>query len=199
MLNEINEDYIRKIIQRELEKFYFSEEKDKKHRETRAFLGRDTELKFELEKTFLISEESDILIVSNLSLKNLYNLSNGIYENDFEEKIIKQVLNAKKVILIEEGLEYKQYKDIPKKLLEKYNIYIKNLKDYGIKIEKREIFLKQISGEEEIYLEKLLDLKTMTKLVSEGRNTIKLSENSIITSSAIDYAKENNIIVIKGR
>lgn len=157
------------------------------------------ELKRKLEDSFKIEEESETLIVSNLSLKNIYNLSIGIYENKFEEKILKQVLEGKKVFLIEEGLEYLKYQNIPTNLLEKYNTYVKNIKDYGIKIQKEAYFLQYINNSEEIYSERLLDYKKLREFYLKGLNSLLVAENTIITSSAMDYAKENNITIVKRR
>lgn len=199
MLNNINEEYIRKIIQKELEKYFLSSGKEETVKTNISFLGENMELKRKLEDSFEIEEESETLIVSNLSLKNIYNLSIGIYENKFEEKILKQVLEGKKVFLIEEGLEYLKYQNIPTNLLEKYNTYVKNIKDYGIKIQKEAYFLQYINNSEEIYSERLLDYKKLREFYLKGLNSLLVAENTIITSSAIDYAKENNITIVKRR
>lgn len=199
MLNNINEEYIRKIIQKELEKYFLSSEKEETVKTNISFLGENMELKRKLEDSFEIEEESETLIVSNLSLKNIYNLSIGIYENKFEEKILKQVLEGKKVFLIEEGLEYLKYQNIPTNLLEKYNTYVKNIKDYGIKIQKEAYFLQYINNSEEIYSERLLDYKKLREFYLKGLNSLLIAENTIITSSAMDYAKENNITIVKRR
>lgn len=197
MLNNINEEYIRKIIQKELEKYMTSKKEGTKN--TISFLGENIELKQKLDEIFVIEEKSEILVISNLSLKNIYNLSNGIYEDEFEEKIVKQVLEGKKVILIEEGLEYLKYQNIPAKLLEKYDTYVKNIKDYGIKVQKEAYFLQQATCKEEIYSEKLLDYKRLREFYLQGQNALIVAENTIITSSAMDYAKENNITIVKRR
>lgn len=199
MLNNINEEYIRKIIQKELEKYFLSSEKEEAVKTNISFLGENMELKRKLEDSFEIEEESETLIVSNLSLKNIYNLSIGTYENKFEEKILKQVLEGKKVFLIEEGLEYLKYQNIPTNLLEKYNTYVKNIKDYGIKIQKEAYFLQYINNSEEIYSERLLDYKKLREFYLKGLNSLLVAENTIITSSAMDYAKENNITIVKRR
>lgn len=199
MLNNINEEYIRKIIQKELEKYFLLSGKEEAVKTNISFLGENMELKRKLEDSFEIEEESETLIVSNLSLKNIYNLSIGIYENKFEEKILKQVLEGKKVFLIEEGLEYLKYQNIPTNLLEKYNTYVKNIKDYGIKIQKEAYFLQYINNSEEIYSERLLDYKKLREFYLKGLNSLLVAENTIITSSAMDYAKENNITIVKRR
>ncbi|WP_293991882.1 ethanolamine utilization protein [Fusobacterium gastrosuis] len=199
MLNNINEEYIRKIIQKELEKYFLLSGKEETVKTNISFLGENMELKRKLEDSFEIEEESETLIVSNLSLKNIYNLSIGIYENKFEEKILKQVLEGKKVFLIEEGLEYLKYQNIPTNLLEKYNTYVKNIKDYGIKIQKEAYFLQYINNSEEIYSERLLDYKKLREFYLKGLNSLLVAENTIITSSAMDYAKENNITIVKRR
>lgn len=202
MLN-FNEEDIRRIIKKELDTYLSSGIKEVEveipQKRKIAFLGTDEDLKQELEKYFFLEKGTEILVVSNISLKNMFNLSNGIYDNEFEEHIIMQLLENKKVILIEEGLEHLAYPNIAVKLLEKYKAYIKNMKDYGIIIQKKSYFLKQILTEDEnkIYSEKLLDLKKIKNIFSFGTQNIIVSKNTIITGSAMDYAKENNITVIK--
>ncbi|MBQ3437527.1 MAG: ethanolamine utilization protein, partial [Fusobacterium sp.] len=164
-----------------------------------SFLGFDIDFKEKLSKIFLINEEAGTLVVSELSIKNLFNISKGIYENEYEEKIIKQILKGNKVVLLEEGIEYLNYKNIPDKLLEKYENYLNSVKEYGIKIYKKSYFLEKKNCQEEIYNEKLLDFKKIKNLNLGINNRITISENTIVTSSAQDYAKEKNIIIVKRR
>lgn len=199
MLENINEEFIKKIIQKELEKYFLSSKEEDAVKTKISFLGENIELKKKIENFYIIEEKSQTLVVSNFNLKNMYNISIGIYENEFEEKILKQILEGKKVILIEEGIEYLKYSNIPKKLLEKYNTYLKDIKEFGIKIEKESYFLQQVTCKEEIYSEKLLDYKKIKDLYIQGISSLTVAENTIITSSAMDYAKENNITIVKRR
>ena len=100
-----------------------------------SFLGDDKDIEEKLSQKFEISENAETLVVSKLSLKNLYNISNAIYENDYEEKIIKFLLENKEIIIIKEGIEYSKYENIPVAVLKRYEEYIEKIKTYGIKIE----------------------------------------------------------------
>ncbi len=51
---------------------------------------------------------------------------------------------------------------------------------------------------EEVYGKKLLDLNKLKELEASGMRRI-IVENSIVTSSAEEYAKEKNIEIIKRR
>ena len=151
-----------------------------------------------LSQKFEISENAGTLVVSKLSLKNLYNISNAIYENDYEEKIIKFLLENKEIIIIKEGIEYSKYENIPVAVLKRYEEYIEKIKTYGIKIESKDFYINSLEKKEEVYSKKLLDLNSLRELEIKGIKRLVI-ENSIVTSSAQEYAKDKNIEIIKRR
>ena len=55
-----------------------------------------------------------------------------------------------------------------------------------------------VTLKEEVYSKKLLDLNKVKELEAKGTRRIVV-ENSIVTSSAEEYAKEKNIEIIKRR
>ena len=196
MMNNFDENYIIELVKKELSK-YLTDQGIEIKKEV-CFLGDDNEIKEQLSQKFNFSENAKTLIVSQLSLKNLYNISNAIYENEYEEKIIKFLLENKEVIIINEGIEYSKYENIPPMVQKKYEEYLEKIKSYGIKVENKDFYINSLTQKEEVYGKKLLDLNKLKELEAKGMRRI-IVENSIVTSSAEEYAKEKNIEIIKRR
>ena len=196
MMNNFDENYIIELVKKELSKYLTDQGIDVKKEV--CFLGDDNEIKEQLSQKFNFSENAKTLIVSQLSLKNLYNISNAIYENEYEEKIIKFLLENKEIIIIKEGIEYSKYENIPPMVQKKYEEYLEKIKSYGIKVENKDFYINSLTKKEEIYGKKLLDLNKLKELEAKGMRRIVV-ENSIVTSSAEEYAKEKNIEIIKRR
>lgn len=196
MNNNFDEKYIIELVKKELSK-YLTEQGIEMKKQI-SFLGDDKDIEEKLSQKFEISENAGTLVVSKLSLKNLYNISNAIYENDYEEKIIKFLLENKEIIIIKEGIEYSKYENIPVAVLKRYEEYIEKIKTYGIKIESKDFYINSLEKKEEVYSKKLLDLNSLKKLEIKGIKRLVI-ENSIVTSSAQEYAKDKNIEIIKRR
>ena len=196
MMNNFDENYIIELVKKELNKYLTDQGIDIKKEV--CFLGDDNEIKEQLSQKFNFSENAKTLIVSQLSIKNLYNISNAIYENEYEEKIIKFLLENKEIIIIREGIEYSKYENIPPMVQKKYEEYLEKIKSYGIKVENKDFYINSLTKKEEIYGKKLLDLNKLKELEAKGMRRIVV-ENSIVTSSAEEYAKEKNIEIIKRR
>ena len=196
MMNNFDENYIIELVKKELNKYLTDQGIDIKKEV--CFLGDDNEIKEQLSQKFNFSENAKTLIVSQLSIKNLYNISNAIYENEYEEKIIKFLLENKEIIIIKEGIEYSKYENIPPMVQRKYEEYLEKIKSYGIKVENKDFYINSLTKKEEIYGKKLLDLNKLKELEAKGMRRIVV-ENSIVTSSAEEYAKEKNIEIIKRR
>ena len=195
-MNNFDENYIIELVKKELSKYLTDQGIDIKKEV--CFLGDDNEIKEQLSQKFNFSENAKTLIVSQLSLKNLYNISNAIYENEYEEKIIKFLLENKEIIIIREGIEYSKYENIPPMVQKKYEEYLEKIKSYGMKVENKDFYINSLTKKEEIYGKKLLDLNKLKELEAKGMRRIVV-ENSIVTSSAEEYAKEKNIEIIKRR
>ena len=196
MNNNFDEKYIIELVKKELSK-YLTEQGIEMKKQI-SFLGDDKDIEEKLSQKFEISENAETLVVSKLSLKNLYNISNAIYENDYEEKIIKFLLENKEIIIIKEGIEYSKYENIPVAVLKRYEEYIEKIKTYGIKIENKDFYINSLEKKEEVYNKKLLDLNSLRELEIKGIKRLVI-ENSIVTSSAQEYAKDKNIEIIKRR
>ena len=126
MMNNLDENYIIELVKKELSR-YLTDQGIEIKKEL-YFLGDDNEIKEQLSQKFNFSENAKTLIVSQLSLKNLYNISNAIYENEYEEKIIKFLLENKEIVIIREGIEYSKYENIPVAVQKKYEEYLEKVK-----------------------------------------------------------------------
>ena len=166
-----------------------------------AFLGNDEILKDELKKetSFVENvkldstwevigqcENKKILVVSTLGINELIELSQG------RKSIITEFLfNDSKVVLVEEGLEYKKYTK-PAALINLYDEYVKKVQEFGIKVVKRTEVKNIFNAKEKVYLKGLI---TERRLRDSGlRNQmIVVDGKGKITSLAMDYIKENSI------
>lgn len=171
-----------------------------------VYLGNDNYLKDDLKKYVKIFDNFDIrdslnkvtteidikknnkLILSNLCINNLINLSQGKIN-----LVTEYLLNQGEVYLIEEGIEYKKYSD-PIGLIKLYDSYLEQLKSFGIKVVPRNEIINILQKKEKMYLEGVITESKLKKLNLENRKIV-LKENSKITSLAQDYLKQNNIEV----
>lgn len=149
MMNNFDENYIIELVKKELSKYLTDQGIDVKKEV--CFLGDDNEIKEQLSQKFNFSENAETLIVSQLSLKNLYNISNAIYENEYEEKIIKFLLESKEILIIKEGIEYSKYENIPLAVQKKYEEYLEKIKSYGIKVENKEFYINSLTKKKKKY------------------------------------------------
>lgn len=196
MANNFNEKEIIEMIKKELQKYLNNEVEEKKQIN---FIGENEELRKELNSYATISETANTIVIGKLSLKNLFNLSNAIYENEFEEKIIKNLFENKEVILLEEALEIMAYENIPIKMKDLYDKYINIIKTFGVIVSSKEEFINCLTSKEEIFDSKLLDFNKIKNLKSKGYRKITVSKRTIITASALEFAKEEGINIIRGR
>ena len=177
MENNFNEEYIVELIKKELRKVLSSNSGELEAKKDICFLGEDEEIREFLSQKFNFIEEAHTVIVSQLSLKNLFNISNAVYDDSYEEKII--------IVIIKEGIEFSKYENIPTLLLKKYESYISQIKSYGIKVETKDFYLNSILKKEEVFNSKLLDLANLKKLEEKGIRKVVL-DNTIVTSSAME-------------
>ena len=126
--------------------------------------------------------EYDVLIINYLSCNMLAETALG-----FENAITKALINNKPVYVLKSGLKFKNISN--KTLFEKYNTYFKTLISYGVKL---------INCTEDIFLsKKSKKLLTVADLSSLDNGTVTLGKDTIVTPLASDYAKENNITIIR--
>lgn len=80
-------------------------------------------------------KDCDILLISKLCIKGLSNIAQGTCTTKAENFALEMLLKGKKVYILEDGIEYRKYKNTAPKVL--YNKYIKfeeELLAYGIEV-----------------------------------------------------------------
>lgn len=162
-------------------------------------------------------KDCDVLVISRLCLRGLCNLAMGNSVSDEERFILKMIMSGKKVYVMEDGLEYKRYKQTaPKTLYNKYLNFEKEIKSYGVEIinnpksilnEAKVLYKEEyVKENKEINVavnltENTLDLRSK-KLISEsdlrkpqinGIDKILLGKKSIITPLANDFIRIHNL------
>ena len=201
LIEVLAREVLKEIAKRENENLSENNEIISKKSIIVAFLGNDEVLKDELKKetSFVENikldskweaigqcENKKILVVSTLGINELIELSQG------RKSIITEFLfNDGKVVLVEEGLEYKKYTK-PAALINLYDEYVKKVQEFGIKVVKRTEVKNIFNAKEKVYLKGLI---TERRLRDSGlRNQmIAVDGKGKITSLAMDYIKENSI------
>lgn len=166
-------------------------------------------------------KDCDILLISKLCIKGLSNISQGICTTKAEKFALEMLLKGKKVYVLEDGIEYRKYKNTAPKVL--YNKYIKfeeELLAYGIEIindlnkisiesKEQKVSFNGIKEEKDLKSSITVDELTINlsnkKLVSEsdlrkphinGVKTLILDKKAMITPLAKDYIRINNLNVV---
>ncbi|MCR8743974.1 TIGR02536 family ethanolamine utilization protein [Romboutsia lituseburensis] len=176
----------------------------------------------------VVSFEKDIrdcemIIVSKLCMRGICNLALGNSVSDEERFILKMLMKGKKVYVLDEGIEYKRYKETaPKALYNKYLSYEDEILKFGVEVVKDlnsitskakintnkvenlslNILDKKTLREKEIIDDEIsLDLRTK-KLISEsdlrkpmvnGIKNVVVSKKSIITPLATDFMRIHHL------
>lgn len=153
-------------------------------------------------------ESCDAVFISKLCLKGLTSLATLNIEKSEHSFIIEMLMKGKEVYILEEGMEYKRYKNTsPKHLYNKYIDFEKELIKCGMNIVKS---ISSIGSKNEeatstvespILEETSLEIRGR-KLITEGvlkkhyMNNMKsmvIDNNTIITPLASDFIKINNL------
>ncbi len=151
-------------------------------------------------------EDYKIIIVPSLSLNNLIDISFAREADEISSLVIKSFLNGLDVIVLEEGLEYRKYKESSNEKFYKYIESIeRRLETFGlefISVVKLKDRLKAYRNEKlsgpskEIINKKLITKKDVTDLIELGETTILINKNTIVTALARDYIEENEMELV---
>lgn len=80
-------------------------------------------------------KECEIVIVSKLCMRGLSNLALGNSTSEEERFILKMIMKGKKVYVLDEGIEYKKYKNTaPKALYKKFISFEDEICKFGVEI-----------------------------------------------------------------
>ena len=98
-------------------------------------LDREALKEFDINPLTSECKDCDILLISKLCIKGLSNIAQGTCTTKAENFALEMLLKGKKVYILEDGIEYRKYKNTAPKVL--YNKYIKfeeELLAYGIEV-----------------------------------------------------------------
>lgn len=164
-------------------------------------------------------KECEAVIVSKLCLRGLANIASGMSVSDEERFILKMLMKGKKVYIIEEGMEYRRYKNTaPAVLYNKYIAFEEDIKKFGAEVialsgkvrEEKPVVIENKGIKEEIALnevvlgdteEGVLHIRSK-RLITEsdlrrpfmnGMKTVIVDKKSIITPLATDFIRIHHL------
>lgn len=176
----------------------------------------------------VVSFEKDIrdcemIIVSKLCMRGICNLALGNSVSDEERFILKMLMKGKKVYVLDEGIEYKRYKETaPKALYNKYLSYEDEILKFGVEVvkdlnsitskakintnkvenlslnilDKKTLREKEIIGDEislDLRTKKLISESDLRKPMVNGIKNVVVSKKSIITPLATDFMRIHHL------
>ena len=163
------------------------------------------------------------IILCGLDNRELANLALGVECGQKEHIAIKGILKGKRIFLIEEGIEYRQYHNTSNKVF--FSIYMeyeRKLISYGITLVRKENILKAlnnkndcselqcgcvlelqnklIDSEEETTVfdftdKKLISEADLKKIFKSGIKSIKIRKRTVLTPLAKDFIRTKHINV----
>lgn len=120
----------------------------------------------------------DNIIIGSIDNRELANLALGVQCSEKEKIIIDSILLGKDIFLVEEGIEYRKYKDKSNKVFYSlYRDYENKLINYGIKLVKEDMIGKIHSDKK---------INSMESIESIGVTVTENKESNIITNVIID-------------
>lgn len=168
-------------------------------------------------------KDYSIVIIGSLLNGDLANLALGVQWGVIEKIAIQGLFSGERVILLEDGIEYRNYKNtVNENLYVLYQNHEKNLLSFGIELvslvdlkgvlpdnsskplEKGvENFIKCDCGllmDKSITFEDFTDRKVITeseikRLLGKSKKTIRVNNKVIITPLCRDFLKKHNIVV----
>ena len=171
----------------------------------------ETDRSLELARLSSMIDSVECILITSLSATQLANLALGCGEGRFLEGVRYALLLGKTIFVLEEGLSYRTYrksahKTYYRRLLE----YEECIKSYGIEILEQKMSTPKgvmhhlDPGEEICYREdnytidkKLITEKDLMNLKVSSQKEVWIRKNSIVSPSALDYARAHHIEMIK--
>lgn len=166
----------------------------------------------------MIIDNYESIVIEGLTNFELVSSALLVPGTNVSKLILKGRLTGKTIYIEKESIEYKKYKSIIDKGLErKLEQYVDCLRDYGVKILKAQEIVEDIKAhngnvnlnnetnvksayqsKDQCRLDKkLITEQDLKKLIQQGHKIIQISKGSIITPLAKDYIKTNNMSLFK--
>ncbi len=146
-------------------------------------------------------KDCDVAIVPKLCLKSIANIASLTPSSEEESFIITMIMKGRKVYVMEEGLQYRKYKDTaPKQVYIKYLDFEKQLRNYGVEIIGNSFGNSEITNNgctPGVIKKKLITEEEVRGYYNRGVNTIVIDSKSIVTPLAVDFLKIHHIDLVK--
>lgn len=121
--------------------------------------------------------DCEIVIVSKLCMRGLSNIALGNSTSEEERFILKMLMKGKKVYVLDEGIEYKRYKETaPKALYKKFMYFEDEICKFGVEIVKD---LKTISNNKQSVKKESINNLELRKENIKALNTDEKKSSSI--------------------
>ena len=164
-----------------------------------------------LSNLFSLIDSAECILITSLSAAQLANLALGCGESGLLEGIRHALLLGKTIFVLEEGLSYRAHrKSAHKTYYRRLFEYEECIKSYGIEILEQKMSTpkgvmhhldpgEEISYREENYTidKKLITEKDLMNLKVSSQKEVWIRKNSIVSPSALDYARAHHIEMIK--
>ena len=196
----MNEKELLEIIKKEVMKYLAQkniEEKIEVKKTSIQFIGADTILKNDIESVCDIAPKADKIVVSELGIKDMIDLSMGNYNSENSKDILFSILEGKEVIVSKEGIEWRKISTIPFKLQAKYEENEKELLNFGVKFIERMNIKSHLENKSNYFTDKILDMKTLRNNFGTSGSIVTVGKNTIVTELAKEYSMQNNIKIVK--
>ncbi|WP_147533473.1 hypothetical protein [Bacillus marasmi] len=163
----------------------------------------------------------ELIVIPHLTVTMLANLANGIGATDEEQFVLSNMLQGKRVVVLQDGVEYRDYKGSSPVLLYKlYEEYERKLKGYSVLflqkdevLEKRELHISEapvvaaeavvdstrILSQSFSLQKKLISEADLQKLYLQNIKEITVGKKCIITPLAQDFVRTHQITIIRER
>ncbi|CUX22487.1 hypothetical protein BN3590_00308 [Clostridium sp. C105KSO15] len=182
------------------------------HRKTVVFLGKEySSIRTYYEnRGYEIAPEkdkfnTDIIIVTELTILNMNRIAQGLPQTEDEVIIFEHLLNGKKVLILEEGMELHASQHIaPRALLQVLENYKNQLVRYGASILPLKHFEKINGAVNQEVNEKadksdrkeLLTIAKVRKLNLHAGDIFETDKNVIVTALARDYLRDLGVEIV---
>ncbi len=150
--------------------------------------------------------DSEIIVLSSLSNKNLSYICEGSDIGEVPSIVIEGILLGKEIIIIEEGIHYKKYLNSSNKAFyEMLRNKEKVLIAFGIKVIKKKSLANYLNKKVkhtprlstgDVFRGKLMTEEHVRYLHKDGFTEVNVTLGVIITPLAKDYIQKNNISVV---
>lgn len=158
-------------------------------------------------------EEADVLCLVNSNAKMFAEITRAYADNEEAKQVLDHLSIGRKVIVVEEGIDYRKYKQTcPSKLYERWLSYEQTLKSYGVEFVKIEELLisskesefcpfessnlnTEVDTSNSVIAERVVTESNLSQIPKKNSKTITIKSDAIVTPLAQDYIRQEHLIL----